>query len=132
MVRVPDAKSDCSRQGLAAVPLLNFKTTWSEFQKPSKSDCSRRGKAGVCILNFKTTWSEFQKSSQTAAERGEAELRILELKTTWSEFQMPSQTAPAEVKPKYVYSILKPHGQSSRCQVRLLRPRRSRGAYTQF
>ena len=74
----------------------------------------------VCILNFKTTWSEFQRASQTAAERGEAELRILNSKTTWSEFQMPSQTAPAEVKPRYVYSILKPHGQSSRSPVRPL------------
>ena len=44
--------------------------------------------------------------------RGEAEVRILNFKTTWSEFTMPSQTAPAEVKPRCVYSILKPHGQS--------------------
>ena len=50
--------------------------------------------------------------SQTAAKRGKAELRILDFKTTWSEFQMPSQTAPAEAKPRCVYSILKPHGQS--------------------
>ena len=45
--------------------------------------------------------------------RGEAEVRIIDFKTTWSEFQMPSQTAPAEAKPRCVYSILKPHGQSS-------------------
>ena len=44
--------------------------------------------------------------------RGEAEVRIINFKTTWSEFQMPSQTAPAEAKPRCVYSILKPHGQS--------------------
>ena len=44
---------------------------------------AERGKAELRILNFKTTWSEFQKPSQTAAERGEAELRILNLKTTW-------------------------------------------------
>ena len=31
MVRVPDAKSDCSRRGEAEVRILNFKTTWSEF-----------------------------------------------------------------------------------------------------
>ena len=35
----------------------------------------------------------------------------------------PSGTAAAEAKPKRVYSILKPHGQCSRCQVRLLLPR---------
>ena len=44
----------------------------------------------------------------------------------------PSGTAAAEAKPRCVYSILKPHGQSSRCQVRLLLPKQSRGAYTQF
>ena len=57
---------------------------------------------------------------ETATEQGEAELRILDFKTTWSEFQMPSQTAPAKAKPRCVYSILKPHGQSSRSPVRLL------------
>ena len=44
----------------------------------------------------------------------------------------PSGTAPTEAKPRCVYSILKPHGQSSRCQVRLLPLRQSQGAYTQF
>ena len=43
----------------------------------------------------------------------EAEVCILDFKTTWSVFQIPSQTAPAEAKPRCVYSILKPHGQSS-------------------
>ena len=76
---------------------------------PSQT-AAERGEAELRILNFKTTWSEFQKPSQTAAERGEAELRILNFKTTWSEFQMPSQTAIAEAKPDYLYSILKPHG----------------------
>ena len=51
--------------------------------------------------------------------RGEAEVRILDFKTTWSEFQVPSQTAPAEAKPRCVYSILKPHDQSSKGQVRI-------------
>ena len=31
MVRVPDAKSDCSRRGEAEVRILKFKTTWSEL-----------------------------------------------------------------------------------------------------
>ena len=44
----------------------------------------------------------------------------------------PSGTADAQAKPRCVYSILKQHGQSSRYQVRLLPPRRSRGAYTQI
>ena len=41
-----------------------------------------RGEAKLRILNFKTTWSEFQKPYQTAAARGEAELRIYNLKKT--------------------------------------------------
>ena len=44
--------------------------------------------------------------------RGKAEVRILDFKTTWSKFQMPSQTAPAEAKPRCVYLILIPQGQS--------------------
>ena len=31
-----------------------------------QSDCYRRGEAEVRILDFKTTWSEFQKPYQTA------------------------------------------------------------------
>ena len=53
-----------------------------------------RGEAELRILDFKTTWSEFQKASQTAAERGEAELRILNFKTTWSEFKKPKLLLP--------------------------------------
>ena len=52
---------------------------------PSQT-AAERGEAELRILDFKTTWSEFQKPSQTAAERGEAELRILNFKTTWLEF----------------------------------------------
>jgi len=47
-----------------------------------QSDHYHRGEAEVHILNFKTTWSEFQKASQTAVRRGEAELRIYNLKKT--------------------------------------------------
>ena len=70
---------------------------------PSQT-AAERGKAELHILDFKTSWSEFQKPSKTAAERGEAELRILDFKTTWSEFQRPSQTALAEAKLRCVYS----------------------------
>ena len=37
MVRVPEAKSDCSRQGEAEVRILDFKTTWSNFQMSSQT-----------------------------------------------------------------------------------------------
>ena len=58
-----------------------------------QSDRCCRGEAKVRILDFKTTWSEFQKASQTATEQGKAEQCIFDFKTTWSEFQKPSQTA---------------------------------------
>ena len=69
------------RWGEAEVRLLNFKTTWSEFQETSQT-APERGEAELRILYFKTTLSEFQKPSQTAIERGEAELRILHFKKT--------------------------------------------------
>ena len=71
MVRVPDAESDCSCQGEAEVRILNFKTTWLEFQMSSQT-AAERDEAELCIPNLKTTRSEFQKSSHTAAEHGEA------------------------------------------------------------
>ena len=43
---------------------------------------AKRGEAELHILDFKTTWSEFQNPCQTAATRGEAELRIYILKET--------------------------------------------------
>ena len=49
---------------------------------PSQT-AAERGKAKLHILDFKTTWSEFQKPSQTAAEQSEAELRKLKSKTTF-------------------------------------------------
>ena len=82
---------DRCHQGKAEVGILDFKTTWSEFQKASQT-AFEQGEAELHILDFKTTWSEFQNPSQIAAERGKAELRILNLKTTWSEFHKPSQT----------------------------------------
>ena len=63
---------------------------------PSQT-AAERGEAELRILDFKTTWSEFQKPGQTAAKQGKAELRILDFKTTWSEFQKPGQTATGGV-----------------------------------
>ena len=60
---------------------------------PSQNTADR-GKAELRILDFKTTWSEFQKlSSMLPAMQDEAELRMLDFKTRWSEFQKPYQTA---------------------------------------
>ena len=41
---------------------------------------SEKGKAEVRVPDFKTTWSEFQKPCQIAARRGKAELWIYNLK----------------------------------------------------
>ena len=74
----------------------------------------------VCVKSEKYTSRVTLRPQWDRCCRGEAKVRTLNFKTTWSEFQVPSQTAPAEAKPSCVYSILKPHGQSSRSQVRLL------------
>ena len=74
---------------------------------------TKQVEAELCIFDFKVTWSEFQKPSQTAAKRGKAELRIFDFKTTWSEFHKPIRLLLSKAKPSYIYSILKPHGQSS-------------------
>ena len=58
-----------------------------------------QGEAELRIFNFKTIWSEFQKPSQTAATRGEAELNILDFKTTWSEFQNHRRTTTMHRQP---------------------------------
>ena len=103
-------QSDCCCRGEAEVRILDFKNAWLEFRKPSQT-AAMRGEAELRILDFKITWSEFQRASQTATKRGNAELRILDFKTTWS--RSPVRPILSEAKPSYVYSILKPHGQSS-------------------
>ena len=50
--------------------------------RPQSDHCCR-GEAEVRILDFETTWSEFQKATQTATEQGKAELCILDFKTTY-------------------------------------------------
>ena len=68
---------DHCRQGEVKVHILNFITTWSEFQKVSQT-ATEQGKAEQCIFDFKTTWSELQKASQTAADQGKAKLCFLD------------------------------------------------------
>ena len=105
MVRVPDAQSDCSCRGEAEVRILNFKTTWSEFQKSSQT-AAERGEAELRMLDFETTWSEFQKPSQTATEWVEAELPILDFKITWLEFQKLKQTVASNSIPLPLHVVL--------------------------
>ena len=50
---------------------MNEKYAFCVTLRPQSDRC-RRGKAEVSILDFETTWSEFQKLSQTAAVQGEA------------------------------------------------------------
>ena len=73
--------SDCCCWGEAEVHILDFKTTWSEFQKASQT-ATEQGKVEQWIFDFKTTWSEFRKTCQTNVARGEAELRIYNLEKT--------------------------------------------------
>ena len=77
---------------------------------PSQT-AAEQGEAEQRILDFKTTWSEFQKASPTAADLlGEAELCILDFKNTWSKSsKSPVRLLSYEAKPSYVYTILKKH-----------------------
>ena len=50
-----------------------------------------QGEAELHILDFKTTCSEFQKPSQTAAVQGEAKLRIYNLKKHYFAKVCPKQ-----------------------------------------
>ena len=70
------------------------------FRSPSDPSqiVARRGHTELRILDFKTTWSQFQKTSQTAAEQGEAELRILNFKTHGQTSQSPIRLLLREVK----------------------------------
>ena len=48
-----------------------------------QSDCCCRGEAKVRILNFKITWSEFQRASQNATEQGKVKVCLFNSKTKW-------------------------------------------------
>ena len=74
----------------------------------------------VCVMSEKYAFWVTLRPQSDCCRQDKAKVRILDFKTTWSKLQMPSQTAPAEAKPRYVYSILKPYGESFRRQVRLL------------
>ena len=65
------------------VCVISEKYTFWVTLRPQSDRCCR-GEAEVRILNFKTTWSEFQRVSQTATEQGKAEQCIFDFKTTWS------------------------------------------------
>ena len=66
--------------------------------RPQLDHC-RRGKAKVHILDFKTTWSEFQKASRTDTKGGNAELHILNFKET-SPLQSLSQAVVCASTPR--------------------------------
>ena len=81
MVRVPKSSQTAAKQGKAELRILDFKTTWSEFQKPSQT-AAKRSKAEQHILNLKTTWSEFQEPNQTTADQGKAHA-VVYASNTW-------------------------------------------------
>ena len=90
--------------------MLKVKIMHPGSPSDSSGTTAEWGEAELRILDFKTTWSDFQKASQTAAERGKAELRILDFKTTWSEFQKPCQTAAARGKAEVcIYNVKRHH-----------------------
>ena len=85
----------------------------SEFQKPSQT-AAERGEAELRILDFKTTWSEFQKQVWPLLGEAKPSCVYSILKPHGQSFRRPVRPLLSEAKPSYVYSILKPHGQSFR------------------
>ena len=63
-ITISDFTSVCPSVRVS-VTLTNFITF--EVQRPSQT-AAERGEAELRILDFKTTWSEFQKPSDTAGE----------------------------------------------------------------
>ena len=68
---------------------------------------TERGEVELGIFDFKTTWSEFQKPGQTAAVGGKAELRILDLKPPGRSFRSPVRAEPESVQSSCVRLITK-------------------------
>ena len=90
-------------------------TSWVT-PRPHWDPC-RLSEAEVRILDFKTTWSEFQKPCQTAAMQGEAELGTYNLKKTsppqsWSQAVVCASTPRMYPRSRYflVRTIGEDHG----------------------
>ena len=97
MVRVPDAKSDCSRQGEAEVRILDFKTTWSEFQRPSQTAPAEAELRCVYSILKPHGLVRVPDAKSDYSCRGEAEVRILKFKTTLSEFHHLPRVGPKQL-----------------------------------
>ena len=108
----------------SVVPWFRFPFRFRPLQKLTSNPASvsqnvTNRSCLVCIKSEKYASWVTLRPKWDCCRRGEAEVRILNFKTTWSEFHKPIILLLSEAKLSYVYSILKPHGQSSRCQVRL-------------
>ena len=79
ITQIPDIASQNVTNKSCLVCAISEKYAFWVTLRPQSDRC-RRGEAEVRILDFKTTWSEFQKASQTATEWGKAELHILNFK----------------------------------------------------
>ena len=90
---------------------LILKPHFQSFRSPVRLLPPRRSRGAY--IEFQNHMVRVPYAKSDCFRRGEAEVLIINFKTTWSEFQMPSQTAPIKVKQRCMYSILKPHGQSS-------------------
>ena len=67
-----------------------------------QSDCCRQGEAEVRILDFKTTWSEFQKANQIATKQGNIErISNQNLSLFTSQESVPSSCVRKRVLPSF-------------------------------
>ena len=110
----------CDQQNLLGVVSVKSEKHASWVTLRPQWDCCCQGEAEVRIIDFKTTWSEFQMPSQTAPAEAKPRCVYSILKLHGQNSRSPVRLLLSEAKPSYIYSIWKPHGQSSKSKVRLL------------
>ena len=103
----------CTSLRRRSCPTSNFHHIQSS-RSPVRLLLSEAKPSYVHILNFKATWSEFQKASQTVTKQDKAKFHILKFKTTLSEFQKPCQTVAMEGKAElHIYNLINTNSSDS-------------------
>ena len=87
-----------AERGEAELCIFNFKTLWSEFQKPSPSQTpTDQSEAKLMYTQFQKHMVRVPDANSDCSHRGKAEMRILNFKTTWSEFHHLPRVGPKQL-----------------------------------
>ena len=110
-----DPSQTTAEQGIAKLGILDFKTTWSEFQKLIRLLLSEAKPSYVYSI-LKLHGQSSKRQVQLLLSEVKPSCIYLILKPHGKSFRRPVRPLLSEAKPSYIYSILKPPGQSSRSQ----------------